>query len=180
AAPAGASATKRQFGAGLAGQTIFGPAPNVMPGIAVYGKAALDRDTIWSPALFVGATHVWRDGLSQLGGSASFTLDAANLDACPIRLGRSAWTLHPCASALVGRIASSGADTGNATNSARPFAIAGAAVNAGVGLASSVEISLRLGVGVTLIRDSYQFAANTFYRAGAVTTSASLGVGVRW
>ena len=78
---------RRQFGASVAGQTIFGPAPAVMPGIAIYGMAALERDGVWSPALFLGATHVWRDDLSEPGGTASFTLDAASLDACPLRLG---------------------------------------------------------------------------------------------
>jgi hypothetical protein len=39
---------------------------------------------------------------------------------------------------------------------------------------------LRLGLGVTLIRDSYEFATTVFHRAGAITTSASLGIGVRW
>jgi hypothetical protein len=178
--PAPAAGTRREFGAVVAGQTIFGPTPNVMPGIAVYAMAALNRDGAWSPALFLGATHVWRDGLSQSGGSASFTLDAATLDACPIRLARSALTVHPCASALVGRMASSGADTNNGASSARPFALAGAAVTAGFGVAAGLELSLRLGVGVTLIRDSYQFGATTFHRADAVTTSASLGIGARW
>ncbi|HMF42846.1 MAG TPA: hypothetical protein VKQ32_19375 [Polyangia bacterium] len=175
-----ASATKRRFGVAVAGQTIFGPAPNVMPGIALYVMAALDRGGAWSPALFVGATRVWRDDLSQPGGSASFTLDAASVDACPIRLAGSALTVHPCASALVGRMASSGADTGNGVSTARPFAVAGAAIAARFGVTASIELSLRLAAGVTLIRDSYQFGATTFHRADPVTTSASLGIGTRW
>lgn len=38
------SANRPEFGAQLAGQTIFGPAPGVMPGVAIYGMAALDRE----------------------------------------------------------------------------------------------------------------------------------------
>jgi hypothetical protein len=175
-----AAGARRQFGAIVAGQTIFGPAPDVMPGIAVYAMAALNRDAVWSPALFIGATHVWRDGLSQPGGSASFTLDAATVDACPIRLAWSVLTVHPCASALFGRMAASGSDTGNGASAARPFAAAGAAAIAGVSVTTSVEISFRVGVDVTLIRDSYEFGAATFHRADAVTTSTSLGIGARW
>jgi hypothetical protein len=151
-----------------------------MPGIALYAMAALDRDGVLSPALFLGAIRVWRDDLSQAGGSASFTLDAASVDACPIRLARSALAVHPCASALFGRMDSSAADTGNAISSQRPFALAGAAVTARVGLGSALQFALRLGVGVTLIRDSYQFGSATFHRADPVTTAASLGIGTRW
>lgn len=175
-----AVAPRRQFGVVVAGQTIFGPAPNVMPGPAFYLMAALDRDGAWSPSVFVGAIRVWRDDLSQAGGSASFTLDAASLDACPTRLARARLTVHPCASALVGRMVSSGASTANGISSARPFAVAGAAVTASLGLGNAAQLSLRLGVGATLIRDSYQFGATTFHRADPVTTSASLGIGTRW
>jgi hypothetical protein len=149
-----------------------------MPGIALYGMAALDRPGVWAPALFVGATHVWRDDLSQTGGTASFALDAATLDVCPLRLRWSRFAARPCAAALVGRMSVRGSDTGNPASAARPFGVAGAAITAGFG--STVELSVRLAVGVTVIRDSYEFATNVFYRASLITTSASLGVGVRW
>src|SRR5437762_1464135 len=86
------------------------PAPSSRPGVAVYGMAELDRGGLWAPALFVGATHVWRNDLAESGGTASFTLDAASVDACPLRLGWSRLVARPCASALVGRLASTGTD----------------------------------------------------------------------
>jgi hypothetical protein len=176
AAPAVAPA--RQFGVTVAGQTIFGPAPSVSPGVALYAMAALDRTGPWAPALVLGATHVWRDGLAEAGGAASFALDAASVDACPVRLAWSRLTARPCASALVGRMSARGSDTQQGSASARPFAVAGAALTAG--FESRVVVSVRLAVGATLIRDSYQFATAVFYRAAAITTSASVGVGVRW
>jgi hypothetical protein len=173
-----ATPARPHFGASVAGQAIFGPAPAVMPGVALYGMAALDRGGLWSPALFVGATHVWRNDLSEAGGTASFTLDAASVDACPLRLAWSRLVARPCATALIGRLAASGSDTIDAASAARPFAAAGAAVAAGFG--TTVEVSVRLGIGVTLLRDSYYFGDTTFHRAGRITTSASLGVGLRW
>jgi len=177
-APPVASAKKQRFSAYVAGQTIFGAAPSVMPGLALYAMAALDGEGVWSPALFIGATHVWRDDLSEPGGAASFTLDAASLDACPFRVGRSRFVARPCASALVGRLATSGADTEQAASSTRPFATAGVALNASYG--TTVELSARLSAGMTLIRDSYDFGGLTFHRAGAITVAASLGAGLRW
>ena len=170
--------TRRELGVSLAGQTILGPAPAVMPGIALYVMAALDRDGPWAPALFVGATHAWRADLSEPGGTASFALDAASLDACPLRLRWSGLTARPCASALVGRLSSTGSDTQQAATATRPFGVAGAAMTASYG--STVELSARLGVGLTLIRDSYEFATAVFHRSDLVTISASVGIGVHW
>ena len=166
------------MGAYLAGQTIFGPAAAVMPGIALYAMVEVDREGPWVPALFVGATHVWRADLSEPGGKASFTLDAASLDACPLRWRWSLLTARPCVSALVGRMTARGSDTDHAVSSERPFAVAGAVMTAGFG--STVELSARLGVGLTLIRDSYELGAAAFHRAAPVTISAGLGIGTRW
>jgi hypothetical protein len=177
-APARAITTGRHYAAYVAGQTIFGPAPVILPGLALYGMAALDRGGVWAPALFVGATRVWRSNLSEPGGTASFTLDAATLDACPLRLGGSRLVARPCVSALVGRLTASGSDTPDPATSARPFAAAGAALTASLG--TTVELSARLGIGMTLIRDSYHFGSTTFHRAGGITTTVSVGVGLRW
>jgi hypothetical protein len=168
---------RRRFGISVAAQTIFGPAPAVMSGIAVSGLATLDRGSVWSPALFVGATHVWRDDIGETGGNASFTLDAASVDACPLRLG--AWFVaRPCAAALAGRLSASGTNTQNGDSASRPFATAGVALNASVG--TTVEVLARVAVGVTLLRDSYEFGGATFHRASPITTAASLGVAWHW
>jgi hypothetical protein len=161
-----------------AAQTIFGPAPSVMPGIALYLLVGVDREGPWAPALVVGATHVWRSDLAETGGAASFTLDAASLDACPLRLRWSRLTARPCVSALIGRLATEGSNTVQGSSAARPFGAAGAVVSAGVG--APIELTARLGIGVTLLRDSYEFATNVFYRSAAVTISASVGVGFHW
>ena len=177
-APGAFAPTRRQFGASVAGQTVFGAAPGVMPGVALYATAALDRAGWWAPALVVGATHVWRDDLAEPGGTASFTLDAGSLDLCPLHF-RWAWLeARPCASALVGRMSARGSHTEQGASASRPYAVAGAAVTAGFG--SVIELSLRLAVGVTLIRDSYELGGEVFYRAGPITTTFSLGFGKSW
>jgi hypothetical protein len=178
AAPTPRGVQGRELGVSAAGETIFGPSPRAMPGVALYLFAGLDREGLWSPALVVGATHVWRSDLSEPGGAASFTLDAASLDACPLRLRWWRLTARPCASALIGRLAAQGSSTAQAAGAARPFGAAGAVIAAGLG--SPIELTARLGIGVTLLRDSYEFATNVFYRAAAVTVSASVGVGVHW
>ena len=164
---------------GLAGLMIVGPAPAVMPGIGIYAMAALDREALWSPALVIGAVHAWRSVFVQDGGTASFALDAASLDACAVRARLSLFESRGCASALIGRLSTSGSDTSNPRSFARPFAVAGAAAVLTVHIGSIFELSPRLGAGVTLIRDWYMFGPNVFHRADPLTIDASLGLGVR-
>jgi hypothetical protein len=170
--------TPRELGVFVAAETIFGPAPSVMPGLALHGMAARERDGLWAPALFVGLTHAWRHEIAEPGGDASFTLDAATVDACPLRVRLSWLAARPCASALVGRIATSGSGTENAASAARPFAVAGASAIATAG--STVSLFVRVALGITLIRDAYELGSDVFYRSGRLTASAGVGVGVRW
>jgi hypothetical protein len=179
AAQAPPVATRRRAGLFLAGQMVFGPAPAVMPGVGLYALAALDRDALWSPAVVLGATHAWRSGLVETGGTAAFTLEAATLDACALRVHLSRLEGRACASTLVGRLLASGSGTSNQASVPRPFATAGASAVFSAGLGSRVELSARVGAGVTLVRDWYVFGPNLFHRAARVTVDASLGLGVR-
>jgi len=179
-APVTSEPARRHFGAYVTGQAIFGPAPAVMPGVALYGMAALDRDGVWAPALFVGAMHAWRSDLSQTDGTASFALDAGSVDACPLRVGGSRFAALPCVSALVGRLVASGSDTNDQASVARPYAAAGAVLAAAFAFGTTVELYARLGIGVTLLRDTYDFTGPTFHRAGRITTTGSVGVGLHW
>ena len=163
----------------LAGQTLWGPAPAVMPGVAVVAVAALDRDALWSPAIALGMLHAWRSDLAEPGGRASFSLDAATIDACALRVRASIVEVRACAAALLGRLSASGSDTNNPATIPKFFAAAGPAGILTVELGSKVELFARIGTGVTLWRDSFEFATTVFHTASRFTTSANVGVGLR-
>lgn len=110
----------RRFGAYLAGQTIWGPAPAVMPGIALSASAALDRDAVWSPAVLAGFGHNWTTGLGEPGGTASFMLDAIEVDGCMLRWRVSRLEARACASALMGLLSSRGQGAPQSTSATAP------------------------------------------------------------
>jgi hypothetical protein len=171
---------RARFGVLLAGQTFVGPAPGVMPGVAVYVTAGLDRPALWSPAVVVGATHAWRSDVAEPGGTASFTLNALSLDACPLRFRSSRLEIRPCASLLGGGFAARGSATQNPTNEgARPFWVLGAAGAVTLALVWRLEASARVALGANLVRDSFEFSPVVFHTVGPVTLAASLGLGVR-
>lgn len=163
----------------LAGQTLWGPAPATMPGIVAYAVAALDRDSLWSPAIALGMLHAWRNDLPEPGGSASFSLYAATVDACVLRVRASTVGVRACATALLGRLSARGSDTDVPATVAHFFAAVGAAGVLSMGLGSRVELSARIGTGLALWRDSYEFATTVFHSTSRFTTSASVGVGLR-
>jgi hypothetical protein len=169
------------FGVQLAAQAFVGPAPQVMPGVAVYALAGLERRAPWSPAILLGASRAWQRGTQEEGGKASFTLDSMTFDACPVRLRLAGIETRPCGSLLVGRFSARGTDTINqAPESRRPFWVVGGAVVASKDLFWLLEASARVAVGANLVRDSFEFTPSVFHTVPAITVAASAGVGVRW
>jgi hypothetical protein len=175
------SPNRARLGLQLAFQTFVGPAPDLMPGVALYALAGIEREQLWSPSVMLGATHVSRGGFDAPGGTARFSLDAASLDACPIRWRSSRLELRPCASVLVGRLAAEGTNTLNSAGQVgRPFWLTGGAGIVTFAFATYVEASARVAVGANLVRDSFVFTPAVFHAVPAVTLAANAGVGVRW
>jgi len=158
--------------------TMSGVAPQLLPGFSLVTMLETARDGAWAPALAVGWTHLWRTGMAGAAATASFTLDAGTVDACPLRWRWSKLSLRPCASFLLGRLATRGSGTADDRGAARPFSTAGVSVQARFG--GTVQLTARLGLGVALVRDSYAFGDQVFYRAGFFTPTAALGAGFRW
>lgn len=170
----------RRFGVGAAGQVLFGPSPAALPGFALWALAGLDRDSLWSPVLLLAWIHAFDSGLGEKGGTAGFTLDAASLDACPLRLRALFMEARACGTALVGRLIAGGSETYSPTAIAQPYAALGGALMVVAGPWRHLEVVGRFGAAASLVRDSFQFLPYTFHRTDAVTLSGSLGIGIRF
>ena len=125
----------RRFGVGQPGQVLFGLSPDAMPGIALWAVAGLDRgEPPGLPALLLAWVHAFDSSLSEMGGTAGFSLDAASLDACPLRLRATVVEARAaCGTALVGRLVASGSETYSPTSTARPPAARAGSSSAAVG-----------------------------------------------
>ncbi len=171
--------TRVRFGVELAFQSFVGPTPEIMPGIALYLMAGVDRPALWSPVVLLGGTHAWRT-VEEEGGTATFMFDAASFDACPFRWVWRRIEARPCGSVLVGRLSARASETRNAPDEiARPFWVVGGAALVTVQVAWVVEASARVGVGANLVRDSFVFTPDTFHEVPPVTVAGSVGVGMR-
>lgn len=166
-------------------EAVFGPAPRPLAGVRAGARLTRDRGrSIWSPALVLSVVHAWTGDLDEPGGTAAFTLDAANLDACPLRLAAGAWEGRACGSLLVGRIEAAGSNTYAPASAARPFAAGGGslllAADLGRRLGAPVILGAQLEAAASWIRDSHAFSPTVFHRAAAVTLAAGLWVGLRF
>jgi hypothetical protein len=170
----------RRVTAAVAAGAVSGPAPILMPGIALEAVAAYDRPSVWSPALVLTVTRVWSGGLKESGGTAEFTLDLLGLDACPVRLALLALEARVCAAGTVGRLAARGTNTYDPRSVARPFAAAGGTIRLAVPLGSRVEVRARFGAAASLWRDAFEFTPEVFHRVASVTLVGDVGVGVRF
>jgi hypothetical protein len=151
-----------------------------MPAAALYVIASSNRPSIWAPAAVIGAHHAWRR-VQEQGGKASFSLDAATLDACPLRIRFRAFDLRPCGSALLGRLGARGTDTSNpSVENGRPFLALGGGALVTANLGPFLTLSGRVTAGANLVRDSFEFKPTTFYTVPLITETVSIGLGVRW
>ena len=110
AAPAGATDAgfTRRLGVGVGATAVTGPAPTVMPGVAVEVLGGLDRASVWSPALAMSFAHLWSGPSRPAGGTAEFTFDVVALDACPLRIVAFHVEARACAAGALGRLAARG------------------------------------------------------------------------
>jgi len=169
------------FGVQLAAEAFVGVAPGVMPGVALFATASIERASVWSPAFGLGLRHAVRSNVEEPGGNASFTLDAASLDICPARFRLGVLEARPCGTALFGRMSARGTDTANpGPESARPFGVLGGAAVVRADLSWLLEVSARLAVGANLVRDSFEFAPATFHTVTPISAAGSLGIGLHW
>jgi hypothetical protein len=163
-----------------AGEVVTGPAPAAMPGVALEVQAALDRMSIWSPAVILTLSHVFSADLSEPDGRATFTLDLLGLDACPVRVVLVRLEVRACAAASVGRLSALGSHTYDPRSVARPFGTAGGTVRLTVPVVWRVEVRARFGAGAALWRDAFEFTPDVFHRVASVTLVGDVGVGVRF
>lgn len=170
----------RRLGVGAGATGVSGPAPSVMPGIAVEALGGLDRTSIWSPALALSFAHLWSGPSRATGGAAEFTFDVVALDACPLRFVVSALEARACATGALGRLAARGSDTFDARAVARPFAAAGGAARLAVPLGARLELRARFAAAAPFWRDAFQFDQKVFHRVASVTLIGELGLGVRF
>jgi hypothetical protein len=161
-------------------QSFLGSAPGLMPGVALYVGLGIERPGLWSPSAVGGLSHVARSDIAEPGGVASFSLDAASFDACPLRLRIGKLDARPCASVLGGRLSARGSETRNAADeSKRPFWVVGGSALVAAELFWLLEASARVSVGANLVRDSFTFTPQVFHETSPVTVGASLGLGLR-
>jgi hypothetical protein len=151
-----------------------------MPAAAIEVQIAIDRRSIWSPALALSVAHAWSGDLQESGSTASFTLDQATLDACPIRVALLRLQALACAIGSIGRLAAQGSHTYDPRSVARPFATAGAGARLALPVTARIQLRLRIGAGATLWRDAFEFSPDVFHRAASVTLVGDLGLGVRF
>ena len=117
-----------------------GPAPALMPGLALVAGWERDTASVLSWKVELVAAHHARDA-STFDGTGRFTLDLVTLHLCPLRAGSSIVRGRLCASASAGRTFAEGTDILVVRTRSRPFV--------GVGGAASLAVSPHPRVEVT-------------------------------
>jgi hypothetical protein len=181
-----AAAAPFRLGAGVSARLSFGIAPDPMLGGAVWVAASWEREGAWSPGLVLSAMHQRLEGLSIENGEVDFSLSAAAVEACPLRLGRSALAVRPCVEASFGRLSAEAHDTYDPQSKDRPWGALGGALELTAAL-GAVELRASVAASAPLVRDGFRFGArclgsaceaDVFHRVASMIWSGAAGAGV--
>lgn len=175
------------WAAGLAARLTGGVAPEALLGGELWLRAGWERDSFLSPELGLSLLQEQSRGFSRPEGQADFSLSAAALELCPLRVGGRRLRLQPCAVANFGWLRARGHQTFRSHTQQSPWSALGAGAQA-LGLLGPVALRLAASVGQPLRRDSYAFdpgscttsecVAAPFHRVSSVVWSIALGAGL--
>jgi len=138
-----------------------------LPRPAIGGSAFLEVGSSsrhWLSPLIRGAiSHVERLGqpeaTSEVTGEANFALTLSTLSVCPVRLGIGRFSVRPCASGSAGALRSWSTKTDDPQPRTRPYVSWGPSGIFAIKLGKLVEIVGDVGLGVTVIRDTFTFGS---------------------
>jgi hypothetical protein len=166
--------------AGAAASFLSGPAPNMMPGISIFGSLRWNRDSVISPAVQLRASHFWLFGYGAPGGVANFALDSATVLLCPVWLQEHRVSVQLCGTGEAGRLLVRGTETLNAKTRSRAYLALGASVALELDFGRGVAFTSFANGAAPLMRDSFQFRPAVFYEVPTIVLTAGAGVAVRF
>lgn len=153
---------------------------NAVPKTALGGTLFLDEEWgsghVFAPLFRVSVSHVERWSVVEQGGEANFALTLAKFAGCPIRIGAGAVAFRPCAFFGGGPLRAWGAGLPDSPSRTRPYWSWGGSAMLLVRVSEVMEIVGDADVGAALIRDSFAFAGQPFWRTPSLYVSSGLGV----
>jgi hypothetical protein len=178
--PGPASAPPRMlWSAGVMFAATWQPAPAAMPGI---GLSAMVRDEgrgAFAPAGRLTLSHFGRDGFSASRGigEASFQLDSATLELCPLRIELGGVRLAPCGLVTGGVLRARGFEALEVRRVTRPWWVFGASALAVWPVANVLQLEAGAHVGKPTIQDRFQFEPLVVHSVRPWVVTCGLGAG---
>lgn len=159
---------------GGAFRVASGPAPSLMPGLALVAGWERDTASVLTLKVELIAGHYARD-TATFDGTARVVLDLIGLRLCPLRVGSEGIRARLCASGSAGRAFAEGTDILVTRSRSRPFASVGGAASLAVSPRPRLEVTASVEPQVALVRDTYAFSSNVVYEVPALALFVGLG-----
>lgn len=170
--------TRTQVHFNVAFEVVSEAGPLLLPGVGLGVHVASEPTPGFNPS-FAGHLQVSAfpgRSLEQKAGVARFRLLTGRLSLCPLALHTGVFTLRPCASGTWGALNAKGTATSEPRDHTRPWGSLGGGLWAGVNATNELRIDLDAGVGMTLVRDAFQFEPDIFHRTSDVSVRVALGL----
>jgi hypothetical protein len=177
--PSPDAAARMLWSAGVAFAATWQPAPAAMPGLALSAMVRDESGGAFAPAARLTLSHFGRGGFSASSGigEASFQLDSATLELCPLRLELGAGRLAPCGFVTGGVLRARGFEALEVRGVTRPWWVFGASALAIWPLSNLLQLEAGAHVGKPTIRDRFQFEPLVVHSVRPWVVTCGLGAG---
>ncbi|MGA7121551.1 MAG: hypothetical protein WBY94_15710 [Polyangiaceae bacterium] len=159
---------------------VAGASPNALVTGSPYVGWRANRSTWFDPSLRLAFLRAGTGAIDvSAGGTATFILTAAQLDACPMAWSRAAMHATACARLEAGALEAAGGNIAGAERNLRPWMAVGPMARAEWSLAPPFFFDAEAGALFRVIQDNFEFRPNIqVYRVPAVGLGAGAGLGV--
>ncbi len=174
------------LGVGVDAEMAVSAAPRPMFGAGFWLELTWERESMVSPSVTLGLSHVRLNAYEHPDGKADFQLNTIRLDVCPIRFGSALLELRPCVAGASGDLIARGHATFFSEDALLRWAAIGGGLQ-GIARLGPVELRTTVGVEVPLGRDKFRFGPicpendcedGVFHTVGPVATRLEVGAGV--
>lgn len=174
-----AAHVRARWSVGVVLAASWQPAPAPMPGAGVSLMLRDERPNGFSPTARLTLAHFGRGGFSASSGlgEASFQVDSATLELCPVRV--TAWRLGlaPCAFATGGVLRAAGFEALDTRRVTRPWWVFGGSALALLSVGETWQLEGGVSAGKPSIQDTFQFEPLVVHHVRPWVVTIGLGAG---
>jgi hypothetical protein len=170
------ASTRWVFTGGASAAVVYGTAPALAPGVAVFVDVRRSGVTPWQPSLRLGYAWARSDAGIAGGGRAGFDLQVGSVDVCPARITFFRFAVTPCLGIDIGALQATSTGVDGARTDRRLWLAPSASGRLEFAVVRHFDLFLQGAIAVPLVRERFYLEpSTTIFEVPAVAARGTIG-----